>query len=98
MRLHTSIIESCKKLWHIVYKEKPQPSHPSKLQQIKVRMNEGEKARKYFVMCIAHYCVFEDRSLLLSEPEVHAKIFGDIHDSTQVIFLVSVLSFGRMYK
>lgn len=39
-------------------------------------MNEGEKARKYFVTCIGHYCVFEDRNLLLSEPEVHAEIFG----------------------
>lgn len=31
MKLHTNIIGCCKERWHIVYKEKPQCSHPSKL-------------------------------------------------------------------
>jgi len=61
-------------------------------------MSEGEKACKYSVMCAAHYCVFEDRNLLLSEPEVHAKNSGRIHDATQVVFLTSALSFvSKLY-
>lgn len=58
-------------------------------------MSEREKAHKYLGMCIiAHYCDFEDRNLLLSEPEVHTKNLWK--HSPQVIFLISAPSFGRM--
>lgn len=63
---------------------------------MKRRQNEEERRLAGIVTRVAHYCAFEVRNLLLSEPEVHAKIFGDTHDSTQITFLLSALSFGKM--
>lgn len=83
LKLHTSIIGCCKKKDGTQFIKKNLNPHPL-LNCNKSKWEWRRAGLQAFCHVHSSLRVFEEWSLLLWQPEVHAKIFGDIQDSTQV--------------